>query len=86
MAVKTWTGAGADNNWSTGGNWSGGTAPTTGFVDDIIFDGAFLLTGNKNCTFNVVFTALSINFTGYTGQFTFAQNLSSGNTTLGPST
>lgn len=86
MAVKTWTGAGVDNNWSTGGNWSGGTAPTTGGVDDIIFDGAFLLTGNKNCTLNVAFTALSINFTGYTGQFTFAQNLSSGNTTLGPST
>jgi hypothetical protein len=26
----TWTGAGANNNWSTVGNWSGGVAPTTG--------------------------------------------------------
>jgi hypothetical protein len=86
MAVKTWTGAGLDNNWSTGANWSGGTAPTTGGVDDIIFDGLFLLTGNKNCTLNVAFIALTINFTGYSGQFTFAQNLSSGNTTLGTST
>lgn len=46
MAIKTWTGAGADNNWTTGGNWSGGTAPTTGAVDDIVFDGV-APNGNK---------------------------------------
>lgn len=85
MAVKIWTGAGADNNWSTGGNWSGGTAPTSGFVDDIVFDGV-APSGNKNCTLNVGFNALTINFTGYTGTFTFGANISSGNTTLGAST
>ncbi len=82
MAVKTWTGAGADNNWSTGGNWSGGTAPTIGFVDDIVFNGV-APSGNKNCTLNVGFNALTINFTGYTGTFTFGASLSAGDTTLG---
>ncbi len=27
MATYTWTGGGADNKWSTAGNWSGGVAP-----------------------------------------------------------
>ena len=86
MAVKTWTGNGADNNWSTGGNWSGGTVPTNGFSDDIVFDGAAVPNGNKLCIFNTAFSAISISFTGYTGEFRFAANLSSGNTTLGAST
>jgi autotransporter-associated beta strand protein len=29
-STYTWTGAGANNNWSTVGNWSGGAAPTNG--------------------------------------------------------
>ena len=33
---RTWTGAGADNNWTTPGNW-GGTAPVAG--DDLVFPG-----------------------------------------------
>ena len=41
MAAKTWSGGGADNNWSTGGNW-GGTAPTSG--DTATFNG----TSTKN--------------------------------------
>jgi fibronectin-binding autotransporter adhesin len=28
-AAQTWTGAGPDNNWSTGANWSGGVAPAS---------------------------------------------------------
>ncbi len=36
--LDTWTGGGADNNWSTGGNW-GGTAPdATG--DNLLFTGS----------------------------------------------
>ena len=83
MAVKTWTGAGANNNWNTALNWSGGTIPVTG--DDIIFNGAFPGTGNKNCLLNVAFNALNVNFTGYTGTFTFGANLTitSGIITLG---
>jgi autotransporter-associated beta strand protein len=37
MTVRTWTGGGADNNWSTANNW-GGTAPASG--DMLVFDGA----------------------------------------------
>ncbi|HUY85231.1 MAG TPA: hypothetical protein VMU97_01820 [Candidatus Dormibacteraeota bacterium] len=32
----TWSGAGADGNWSTAGNWVGGTAPVSGDVGDTI--------------------------------------------------
>jgi hypothetical protein len=85
MAIKTWTGAGANNNWNTALNWSGGTIPSTS--DDIVFDGVFPVTGNKNCTFNVIITVTSINFTGYTGTFTFSGNLTvSGTMTLGTGT
>jgi len=84
MAIKTWTGAGIDNNWSTAGNWSP-SAPAGG--DDIVFDGLFPLTGNKNCTYNTGFAGISINFTGYTGTFTFQANLVlSGTLTLGTNT
>jgi hypothetical protein len=86
MAIKTWTGNGADNNWTTGGNWSGGTAPISGFVDDIVFDGVAVPNGNKLCIFNTAFSAISINFTGYTGEFRFAANLTCGPTTLGAGT
>lgn len=81
MATKTWTGAGANNNWSTALNWSGGTIPING--DDIIFNGAFPVTGNKDCTYNGGFVGISFNFTGYTGIFTFSSNLTlSGTLTL----
>jgi len=39
-ATRTWTGGGSDNNFSTGANWSGSTAPTNG--DIITFDTASL--------------------------------------------
>ncbi|HXI71387.1 MAG TPA: hypothetical protein VNN22_13605, partial [Verrucomicrobiae bacterium] len=35
-AVRTWSGAGADGNWSTAANW-GGTAPVNG--DLLVFSG-----------------------------------------------
>ncbi|MDB5175580.1 MAG: hypothetical protein JWM81_438 [Candidatus Saccharibacteria bacterium] len=34
-ATKTWTGGGSDGNFSTGANWSGGTAPAAG--SDLVF-------------------------------------------------
>ena len=73
MATKTWTGAGANNNWNTALNWSGGTIPLA--ADDIVFDGVFPITGNKNCTYNVTLAVNSINFTGYTGTFTFSGSI-----------
>jgi hypothetical protein len=34
-STKTWSGLGADDNWSTGDNWVGGVAPVAG--DDLVF-------------------------------------------------
>lgn len=36
MATVTWTGGAADGNWQTGGNWSGGAAPSA--ADDVIIN------------------------------------------------
>ena len=58
----TWTGAGADNNFSTAANWSGTVVP--GASDDIIFDG----TSSKNCDFDGDFTINDITIAStYTG-------------------
>lgn len=38
-ATKTWDGGGSDNNFNTGANWSGDTAPSNG--DDLVFDTDF---------------------------------------------
>lgn len=93
MPTKTWTGAGANELWSTGGNWNGGTVPAAG--DDIIFDGV-AANGKKNCTYNANFSAASVTFTsGYSdtlvapfnGTFSFQNNLAfSGTLTLGANT
>ena len=40
-AVKTWSGAGADNHWSTAANW-GGVAPVDN-ADDLVFAGSVRL-------------------------------------------
>jgi hypothetical protein len=36
-AAQTWIGGGADNNWSTGANWSGGVAPASGPTTQLVF-------------------------------------------------
>ncbi len=59
---KKWNGGGGDNNWSTGANWTGSSAPTS--TDTVIFDG----TSSKNCTIDVNPTVLKIEInSGYTG-------------------
>lgn len=65
----TYIGAG-DANASTTTNWSGcgGVAPTT--ADIVVFDGAFPVTGNDNCTWDITASIASINTTGYTGLVT----------------
>ena len=37
-AFQTWTGAGPDNNWSTGANWAGGVPPPSSPTTQILFD------------------------------------------------
>jgi hypothetical protein len=78
MAVKTWIATTA-SIWSTGANWSGGTAPVSG--DSIVFNAA----GPGNCTVTGIPTIpfISLTTTGYTGQLIFNQTLIlTGNITL----
>jgi len=82
----TYTGAGGANA-SDVLNWSGcgGVAPTTG--DIVIFDGAFPVTGNDNCTWNITADIASINTTGYTGLVTASVTMTvAGSVTFATST
>jgi hypothetical protein len=60
-AVRTWTGAGANSNWSTAANWVGNVAPVAG--DDLVFPAnASQQTNNNNLLLFTQFN--SIRFEG----------------------
>jgi autotransporter-associated beta strand protein len=62
-ATRTWTGGGANGNWSTAANW-GGTAPVAG--DSLIFPGgAARLANTNNYTAGTTFASITISGTGY---------------------
>ena len=81
--MPIWTGGGADNNWSTTGNWDTGVIPAVG--TDAIFDGVTGANPNKNCTVNAANRpCANFNTTGYTGTITFTFDIEvNGNVTLG---
>jgi len=81
--MPIWTGGGADNNWSTTGNWDTGVIPAVG--TDAIFDGVTGANPNKNCTVNAAIrSCANFNTTGYTGTITFNFDVEvNGNVTLG---
>jgi hypothetical protein len=56
-AVKTWSGAGADNNWATAANW-GGVAPVDN-ADDLVFAGSARLNTTNNLTTDWRFKTLT---------------------------
>ena len=59
----SWTGAGADNHWSTAANWDAGTAPTNG--SDLVFpSGAARLTENNDLS-GLSLHSVSIQGSGY---------------------
>ncbi len=63
--TKSWSGAGADNNWMTAANWSGGVTPNAG--DNLIFPaGAAQLSSVNNFPTGTSFTSITINAGGYT--------------------
>ncbi len=70
-ATVTWNGSGTTNNWSDGGNWVGGTAPSAD-TDTITIN-----TGSKAITVDAsafgTATSLTIG-SGYTGTITFARS------------
>lgn len=72
--MPTWTGLGADNNWSTALNWDTGV-PT--LAQPAIFSGNILPLhpSNKNVTITFGATCSNIDFTGYLGQATFTNTL-----------
>ena len=67
-ATITWSGAsGAGTNWSTGGNWVGGTSPTGS--DDVKFteQGTNSVPGTPN-------SLVDVSFAGYIGSLQFGQS------------
>ena len=86
-APATWTGAsGTDTNWSTGGNWTGGTgtAGVPGASDDVVFGNA-----GAGTTFGAISNVVDStagNFAGYVSSLSFT-NATSGtiqNTLIAP--
>ena len=70
-ATKTWTGLGADANWSTAANWSPSGAPVLG--DDLLFPaGASRLSNNNDTAAGTEYHTLSV--TGPAGGYTLAGN------------
>ncbi|MFA6960947.1 MAG: PEP-CTERM sorting domain-containing protein [Opitutaceae bacterium] len=64
--AQTWTGLGADNNWSTSANWS--SLPSSGTTTALVFAGTTRLTPNADSPF----TAQSIVFNSTAGAFTLS--------------
>jgi len=60
--MPTWTGLGADDNWSTVLNWDTGVPTST---TPALFTGAGP-SGNKRCTITAGATCSNLDFTGYT--------------------
>ncbi|MDB5185070.1 MAG: hypothetical protein JWN38_878 [Candidatus Saccharibacteria bacterium] len=66
-ATKTWTGGGSDGKFSTGANWSGGTAPTAG--SDLVFPYGASVTNKTMVNDLTAGTSfVSITFNGTIGQ------------------
>jgi autotransporter-associated beta strand protein len=59
FAQLTWSGAGGDNNWSTGANW-GGTAPSSLFNNTLTFNGTTRTTSVNNVS-GLTLTGLTFN-------------------------
>jgi autotransporter-associated beta strand protein len=66
---RTWSGAGGNNNWSTGANW-GGTAPLPS--DPLFFAGTTRLTPNNDLPADLSFAG--IQFNSAAGAFTLSGN------------
>jgi autotransporter-associated beta strand protein len=68
---QTWTGNGTDNNWSTAGNWSGGT-PVSGVATSVTFGGSNRLSPVQNIA--SPFALNQLNFPFVAGAYTLSGN------------
>jgi autotransporter-associated beta strand protein len=68
--TRTWTGGGADDNWSTAGNWSPSGVPAPG--DALVFAGVTRLSPNNDLASGTSF--FSITFNAGAGNFTLNGN------------
>jgi hypothetical protein len=57
-SAQTWIGGGADSNWSTAGNWSGGIVPTNNGTADVMMVGP----GNLNSIVDAPWNIHSLSF------------------------
>jgi autotransporter-associated beta strand protein len=64
-ATFTWTGGGANTNWSTPANWSGGVAPA-GAGDDLVFPTTSASSKSVNDLSNAVLNSITLSGGGYT--------------------
>ncbi len=63
-STRTWSGAGADNNWGTAANWAGGVSPVSG--DDLVFPaGAARLTNSNNLALATAIASITFQAAGY---------------------
>jgi autotransporter-associated beta strand protein len=69
ISTGLWTGGGANNNWSTAGNWDQNAVPI--FPIGVTFAGSMRLTNTNNLT---GITANSITFSNIAGAFTIGGN------------
>src|ERR1700735_3761945 len=78
QAASTWTGAGADANWSTPNNWNGNQEPA--FPTDLIFAGTAQLANNNDLS---GITASNLTFDVAAGAFDIGGNPLSLNGSIG---
>ena len=64
-ATFIWSGAGANDNWTTAANWVGGIAPTGSATDDLVFPTSPRLSPTNNFPGGTTFGSLSLAGGGY---------------------
>lgn len=70
QATTTWSGGGADGNWSSAANWASGTAPTAGNNTLLLFTGTTRTSSTNNYAANSIFRQIA--FGQSAGTFTLS--------------
>lgn len=79
LAVSTWDGGGADDNWTMAANWVGDVAPSAG--DDLVFDGTSRQVNNNDFAADTLFATITFSTGGWTlggNRITLDEDISGG--------